>query len=318
LPAEEKAPAPEAPLWLSAPEWRDNRIRSSARGAIFVLWFAAVIGVTVSVPIFVFVPEEIAGGNAWAAIAFVFPAISLPFAIAAIRRTLEWRRYGRLALVMDPFPGSLGGDVGGSVELPVRYHSSHRFEVALACSRVYETGGDDPTTRQEVIWARDGVAEAASTPGGTRVSFRFRAPGDLPASEPRSDDYRRWSVRLRERGRGIGLDRTFEVPVFATGGARSEARIGESHETLVDVAMLRLPPRVVRMRHDGLGVELVFPAFRNVRAALGSLAFASIFLGTAPASSSRCSRWCPSSSVRRSRSSAWSCSSSRSATSGTG
>jgi hypothetical protein len=43
--------------------------------------------------------------------------------------------------------------------------------------------------------------------------------------------------------------------------------------------MLRLPPRVVRMRYDGLGIELVFPAFRNVPTVLGSLAFALIFLG---------------------------------------
>ena len=71
---------------------------------------------------------------------------------SAIVRTLERRRVGRLALVLDPFPGSLGGDAGGTIEIPLRYTGGRRFRVALACSRVYETGsGDSRSTQGKVL-----------------------------------------------------------------------------------------------------------------------------------------------------------------------
>ena len=104
------------PLWQTDPAWRDNRIASTARGAMFARWLFAVAFIGFSAPLVLVLPKELAVGNWPVLIAVLFPLVGLGMLYSAIVRTLEWRRVGRLALVLDPFPGSLGGDVGGTIE----------------------------------------------------------------------------------------------------------------------------------------------------------------------------------------------------------
>ena len=77
---------------------------------MFVRWLFAVAFIGFSVPLVLVLPKELAGGNWPALIAVLFPLVGVGMLYSAIVRTLEWRRVGRLALVLDPFPGSLGGD----------------------------------------------------------------------------------------------------------------------------------------------------------------------------------------------------------------
>lgn len=252
------------PLWQTDPEWRNNRIRSTARGEMWLRWLFALAFAGSSIPIFVFLPDEIVSGNHAAWVALLFPFAALLMFISAVKRTRDWLRIGRLSLELDPFPGSLGGDVGGSVDLPIRYDAGRRFKVSLACSRLYETGSSDSrSTSEKVIWDSDGTAETEPSTTGTRVSFRFTPPTNLPESEAKSDDYRRWAVRLQTDEKRLRFDRLFVIPVFATGSVRSRARLKDSHETLVDVLMPELPARGMRMEKTPYGIDLSFFAFRN-------------------------------------------------------
>lgn len=276
----------EPPLWQTDPKWRDNQIASTARGAMFVRWLFAVAFLGFSVPLVIVLPEELEGGNWPALIALLFPLTGLGMLYSALTRTIEWRQVGRLALVLDPFPGSLGGDVGGVVNVPLRYSGSRRFSVALACSHLYETGsGDSRTTQEKVLWDRNGIAEAHPSMSGTRLSFRFQAPDDMPESEPKSDDYRRWAVRITDADSAKRFDRTFEVPVFRTGGVTSTARLADSHETLVDAAPPQLPATgPVTIVRTPYGVEINFRAFRYWPTKLALGVFGLICLGVAVAS----------------------------------
>ena len=102
--------------WLALPEWRDNRIASQALAGLRLHWLFALGLAALGAPVLVFaLPGELEKGNYAALLALIFPLAALCFLVSALRKTLEWRRFGRLALVMDPFPGSLGGDVGGSL-----------------------------------------------------------------------------------------------------------------------------------------------------------------------------------------------------------
>jgi hypothetical protein len=261
---ETSATAAEQPLWQSDPAWRDNQIRSTARADMWVRWLFAVAFIGFSIPLAFALPDEIDGGNHAAWIALLFPLVGLLMLASAIRRTFDWRRVGRLALTLDPFPGSLGGDVGGSVDLPMRYDLTRRFRVALACSRLYETGsGDSRSTSEKVLWDRNGIADTQPSHVGTRVSFRFTPPADLPASEAKSDDYHRWAVRIRTDEDKPRFDRLFVIPVFATGATQSAQRIKDSHETLVDVPMPTMPARGMRFERTPYGLDMSFFMLRN-------------------------------------------------------
>ena len=84
--------AHELPLWQTDPDWRDNRIASTARGAMFVRWLFAVAFIGISVPLVLVLPEELADGNWPALIAVLFPLVGVGMLYSAIVRTLEWRR----------------------------------------------------------------------------------------------------------------------------------------------------------------------------------------------------------------------------------
>ena len=228
------------------------------------LGLGLVLASLASIPIVVFLPEELASGNDLALVGLVFPLAALCFASALLRRWLAWRRFGRLALVMDPFPGSLGGDVGGQVDLPLRYGSRHPITVALACSRIEKRS--EGADRESVIWDHDGLAEAAPAAAGTRVRFRFAVPDSLPASSEDGDTETRWGLRLRVPGRGF--DRTFELPVAASGAERSRSLIADSHETLLADGAAQALPRGIRIERQGDSLTLYLAAFRNVGLAL--------------------------------------------------
>jgi hypothetical protein len=272
----------DSPLWQNDPAWRDNQIASTARGELATRWLFAVAFTGVSVPLVMVLPEELEDGNWPALLALLFPLVGLLMLRSAVTRTIDWRRIGRLALALDPFPGSLGGDVGGTVDIPVRFAGGRRFRVALACSRLYETGsGDSRSTQEKVLWDRNGIAEVKPSLTGTRLAFRFRAPDDMPESEEKSDDYRRWAVRITDADSAKRFDRTFVIPVFRTGDVESAARLADSHEALVDVAFPDIPTGHMRIERTPYGLELRFRAFRHWPAKLMLGVVGAICLGVA-------------------------------------
>ena len=185
----------DQPPWLRNPDWRENRIRSEARSGLRGAWLVAGIMLLPSAFIAAIVPGEVAKGNDLILIALVFPLAALITTVSALRKSLEWRRFGPLTVVLDPFPGSLGGDVGGAIEVAMPFDPARRCSVTLACVRAYvrQGGGDN---REDVIWERKGLATARRSARGTRLAFRFQPPAGLAESEPKSADYRRWMVRL--------------------------------------------------------------------------------------------------------------------------
>jgi hypothetical protein len=268
----------DQPLWLRNPAWRENRIRSDAKSGLRTAWLVAGLILLPAVFLLAILPGELDKGNTPALIALAFALVALFTTASALLKTLEWRRVGPLALVMDPFPGSLGGDVGGSVEIPARFDPRRRYLVTLACTHF--RGDADRSGREDVIWEQQGLATATRSGRGTRLAFRFAPPDGLPESEPDSTDYRRWVVRLHAEARGANLDRTFEVPVFETGGERARWRQTGSHAELLDAAPPDPPDRLLRLRREGGIVELFYPPLRNPVLTLVVAVFAAICLGS--------------------------------------
>jgi hypothetical protein len=251
----------------------ENRIASTAVADMRQLALGLLVSTLASLPIAIFLPEELEGGSDLALVGLVFPATALGFAAALARRRLAWRRFGRLALVMDPFPGALGGDVGGQVDVRLRYGPGRDFRVALACLHIEER--HDSADRETVLWDRDGLPEAAPAAGGTRLRFRFTVPDTLPES----GDGCHW--RLRLSAPGTGFDRTFALPVQAGGDAATHARIAESHEALIAAGGRSPLPRGISLEGAGSAITLRLAPARNLGATVSLLLLSAILLGPA-------------------------------------
>ncbi|RLJ40025.1 hypothetical protein [Acidovorax sp. 106] len=213
---------PDRP-WLLRKAWASNRIRSHKRWEVIILWGFAVVWSLISTPLaHVQIPKALARGETavvW--IIGVMLLVAVGLIAAAVRATRDAHSHGDVRLVMDPFPGSIGGHVGAAIDLPaVAYRADLRFDVTLRCAYHYQTrsAGDNSTeSREQMVWQTEGVAQVHPQGLGSRVSFRLNVPEGLPQSEdPVGDSEHHWTVLLTSTDPALKFSRRFEVPVYAT------------------------------------------------------------------------------------------------------
>lgn len=207
-------------------------------------------------------PGELAKGNQAALIGLLFPLVGLGLLTWAIRRTLNWRRFGMTPLVMDPFPGALGADVGGTVELRLAHSHKHRFQVTLTCNHVYTRRTRDGTeTVREAKWQDEQQADVQPGMHGTRLHFLFQPPDELPESSQGDSSWYEWTVQITSELTGADFNRAWEIPVFKDAGQQTAREKIEPRQPAVDSPGFL--GKVVQVRETGAGVELYYPYLRN-------------------------------------------------------
>ncbi len=211
--------ASETP-WLQNPKWTTPSIRSGSRASMWGAIGFAVFWNLVSAPLPFLVYEEVLQkDNKPALLGLLFPAIGIMLLVWALRRTFEWRRFGPTLLTMDPFPGSIGGHVGGTIDLNLPFDPAQEFEVSLTCLHSYLSSGKNRSRRESAEWQDSTLAHAEPFGNGTRLSLRFAVPAGLRESAAARDDdsYYLWRVSLSANLPGTDLDRDYDVPVYSTG-----------------------------------------------------------------------------------------------------
>ena len=211
--------------WLANKAWADNRIRSSKRWEVWFAWGFAVVWGAIAYPAALSaIPRAWRNENHIVLCVLVLMvAVGLGLLVWAVRATLDARRHGEVRLVMDPFPGAIGGHVGATVDLPgVPYRPDLRFAVTLRCAYHYQTrtgGGDNSSeSREQIVWEGEGAAQVQPQERGSRVAFRLSVPKGLPESEQAvGTNEHHWTVLLESTDPALKFSRRFEVPVYATG-----------------------------------------------------------------------------------------------------
>ncbi len=271
---------PGLPAWQARAEWVENRIRSNARSTLWVAWGFTVFWNAVSSPIPFILPAELAKGNQLAWIAIIFPLVGLGLLAWSIRQTLNWQRFGITTIQMDPFPGAIGGDVGGAVELRLPYNPKHRFRVTLTCDHAYTRRSNDGNeTVRKAKWQDEQLAEVQPGLHGTRLRFLFKPPGDLPESSAGDASWYEWNVQISASLSGTDFDRSWEVPVFKEAGPQTARDRIEPRALEADP--LEIQDEVVRIRETGAGIELYYPYLRHLGMTFGTLFTGSVFIGFA-------------------------------------
>jgi hypothetical protein len=254
-------------------------IESNSRGTVRLYWFIAVVWNVVSGALVHQLPMMWANQKSIAILAALFPLVGIWLLYHAAVKTLQWRRFGSLKLMLQPSPGVVGHEIAGVVELPERFPSTTDFRITLDCiHRRVSNRGRDRTTWEKTIWQDQVSAQPVSSGRGTRLSFRFRTAPGLPGSEPESDDYRYWRVRLHAELPGADLDHSFTIPMVP-GSANTLA------STLpADVRRASVPTissRIVRISRQGGAIVLHYPPLRSPGTSLALIVFGAIFLASA-------------------------------------
>jgi hypothetical protein len=257
--------------WLLDDAWQTPTVRSSSKASMIGVWIFAIIWNLVSAPLpFIMFEEVVERHNYIALVGLLFTMVGIGMLVWAIRRTLEWRRFGPTPVTLDPFPGSIGGHVGGTIDLNLPFDSQTEFELTLTNINSYVSGsGKNRSRKEKAGWQDSVVAHAeSSSAGGTRLSFRFDVPDGLPESDADrdGDSYTIWRLDLSAELEGADLDRSFDIPVYATRQqSRALSRLAvergrEKQTALADRAV----QKVIKLVHDASGRRMIYPMGRNL------------------------------------------------------
>lgn len=260
-------------------EWASPVILSGAKTVLYVMWGITLFWNLLSLPAAFQIPAEVSKGEYGILVILIFNVIGIGLLVMAIRKTLEWRRFGRTPLTMDPHPGAIGGHVGGSVDIKLPYSSEYKFSVTLSNVRSYVSGSGKNRSRHESVkWQDNMIASNEPSQNGTQVRFRFDVPDNLMPSEEHSSDYYKWYVNLKAELPGVDLERRFEIPVLATGEKSRYIPDDVSSEHREDLLTTSNLPAEVSYQQGGM--ELYFPMGRAWKMGLGMLVFGAFFSGT--------------------------------------
>lgn len=249
--------------WEANPGWNNGQIHSTAASSMRSLFFFTLLWNLISFPVSWFALNDI--GFAWpdpAWLVLLFPTVGLILIASSLSRYLQWKKFGRLNLTLDPFPGSIGGDLGGYLDIPLPYRPDHAVSVTLNCVNVhYSRNSKGGKTRHETVkWRRHSDVRIEPAARGTRLRFRTEVDAGLPDSEPETENYHQWVIRVHVERTGIDLDRDFIVPVFDTGQAvQSRFRFPNTGRP----QDIEFPKRIVRISQRGSELALFYPSGRG-------------------------------------------------------
>ncbi|MDH5215264.1 MAG: DUF3592 domain-containing protein [Gammaproteobacteria bacterium] len=271
--------------WLLNDDWQSEILRSNSKSTMAFAWGLAALWNLISAPLpFLIHSEFFEKGNKVALIGLLFPIVGLGLLVWALRQTLEWRRFGAAPLTMDPFPGSIGGHVGGTIDLNLPYSQDMKFALTLTHVHSYISGsGKHRSRRENAKWQDVLVAHSAHGGRGTRLSFRFDVPSGLTESDAiqGSDDYYLWRLSLQADLPGVDINRDYEIPVYATAAqsvhlAEYSMQQARAEQTRLDEAAIR---QLVNLTFDQGGRRLYYPMGRSLMAGLSGVLFGGIFSG---------------------------------------
>jgi len=261
---------------------------------MWVLWGFAIFWNAVSAPILFAIGDEFHKGNHLILIALLFPLVGVFLIGMAWRSTREWRRFGIVELQLDPFPGSIGGNVGGT--LLIRNIQSHNpaCKVELQCVYTYVSGsGKNRSRREDIKWAEAGLARVEALADGVRLKFRFDVPDNLPEADLKQQGaYHFWRLKVSVDFPGVDLHRDYNIPVFRTHSESQfiehniSAQVEEKRERKAEDIRAALERgkleqtalhRALKYTSHSNGFSLYFPMFRNKILILIALFFGAAF-----------------------------------------
>jgi hypothetical protein len=266
--------------WLQRKQWRENKIASNAKVGMYVIWGFTILWNAISLPIFFTSPSLIKDiqEKPETALVFLFPMIGIVLVGVSIRAVNNWRKFGSTPLVLDPFPGSISGQVGGTILTRISYEPNLNFIVTLSCLYSYISGsGKNRSRRERVKWQTEGVCFSTPHREGSSISFRFDTPPDLPESETKdSTSYHLWRVAISCDLPGTDFERSYEIPVYK-GSRHSSIKHGtEAYHKTMDQALDGLD-EIAQITTVTGGLEFYYPAFKRPAGGIMATIFGLIF-----------------------------------------
>lgn len=268
--------------WLSRREWASKTIISNAKSGVYFIWIFTFFWNAISFPIAFFAMKDYSSENLKVLVVLLFPLVGLGLIAVGIKQVRAWRFFGKTPFIMDPYPGVIGGQVGGTIDLNIPYTAKTAFKVTLNCLRSYVTGsGKHRKHHESLVWQSQGFAYTRSWGDKTRLSLLFDVDNNLPVSEPSSNSYHFWQLQVEAAMPGVDFNRAYTVPVFkletqSAGRARHLDELCVNHPEAETYREQEIES-ILNIEQIPDGIVLYYPAFKQMGGKLVVLIVGLIF-----------------------------------------
>ena len=282
-----KARHPTEP-WLWQKDWASGRVDDASRLGAWGAWAFALLWNLVSIPAgYAGVRAALYENNKAGIIALLFPLVGTGLLVWAVRMTVRLEKYGTSRFELSTLPGVIGHTIAGTVRVPSLLEPAEGFHTVLSCVRRITTRGKDSSTTESILWQEERYirGEPSRDPSGmtTRIPIAFRLPTEAQACDSSNPNDRiLWRLNLLASVPGVDYASVFEVPVFRT--AASDRPLSEdedrlTHDQLVPDNYRQPAESRIAVTANLRGVEIYFPAARNLGAATGGTIFTALWVG---------------------------------------
>ncbi|MCW8932794.1 MAG: hypothetical protein OQL19_21465 [Gammaproteobacteria bacterium] len=272
--------------WLDEDDWQNGQIHSNARSALYASIFFALFWNAISFPIAYFAMTDVY--RHWkidhldpVLFVLLFPLIGIGLLFWVYKTYRQWAAFGRLSLTLDPYPGSIGGDVGGFLDLPMKWRLGYEFQVTVNCiHHTISRSGKNSSHHEKVVWKKHAAVDYESSANGIRLKFKSPIDEGLIDSEAKEgSSYYRWVVNIKGQYKEskIKLDRDFDIPVFKLKTPQT------SHLRIVaaapSVGLDQISKDQVNIKQNTRSLELSYPRSRYASMGKFLFFFSLIFVG---------------------------------------
>jgi hypothetical protein len=182
---------------------------------------------------------------------------------------------------MKPYPASVGGHFGATVQVNSTYEPNQRFQVTLNCmNRVTSRSGGKSQTREHSVWHDEGFAFVERTPNGKiLLRFAFNLPNSVPETSEPSNNYYFWRLDLNATVANRAFKRSFTVPVQKVAGAEpSRQFLADQHPFMDQLIDERINQLNIKQQSNELTYTI--PRFAYPYERLGGVIFGGIFVAS--------------------------------------
>lgn len=205
--------------WLAKKAWASGVIADNARSTLIGTWIFGIIWSAFTVPIAWIALFGDKPQSAGVYFVLIFPLVGLLILGAAVRLTLQRRKFGRSTLELSTFPGAIGGKLAGTIVTTRPLRLVSELTVKLSCIRRTVSGtGKNKHTSENVLW-HDELKLRSDLPTderGTRIPICFSIAREArPCDDANPRDRILWRLEANSPMPGVNYGATFDVPVFA-------------------------------------------------------------------------------------------------------
>lgn len=282
-----RSPEVRTQPWLAHPDWQGTPIVDTHKLSLMVMAGSTLLWNLLTWPITLHVFTSEREIPVWASVLIASMAlVGLYLIWRCIRLYRDGKVRGDASVTLNPFPGRIGGVVGGQVDWPDMTASPTSMTHTLQLERHQWTrSGKSRRKSVDVIWQDEAPSTTVATIEGRRTHFAIKTPENLSSSDVESKDvWHQWHLIVEctlDTGRVI--ESRFVIPVYQVDEVDTVIErpvgIARQRERLLDST----PDKDWSgspIRHESAGLrQLDFPIGHDLSMPLGATLFGLVFAG---------------------------------------